>query len=95
MSTLFLFISKLIVLPFYPLGFSIVAAISGLGIGLFTRLKKTAFFCILLAPLVLICFSTPVLIRPLIVSLESKYPPRKTFPKASAIVLLEIGRAHV
>lgn len=88
MSTLFLILTKLVVLPLYPLGFGIVVAIAGLALGVATRLRKTAFFLILLAPCELVYFSTPVLVKPLIVSLESKYLPMKTYPHASALVVL-------
>ena len=82
-----LFLSKLLAIIFYPVGFSFFLIAIAIAFRALGR-KRTALVCLSLSIALLWFFSTPVVSYVLVRSLESKYPQPAHVPKASAIVLL-------
>jgi len=83
-------VSKFLALPFYPLGMTVVLIASGLLL-FFLRRPKAGRVIVLCAGIVLYLFSTDPLSYWLVRSLERTYDPVRSFPPASAIVLLSGG----
>jgi uncharacterized SAM-binding protein YcdF (DUF218 family) len=82
--------SKFAVLPFYPLGLSLVFLVSGVVALLFH--KRTAGIILTAGTgLILYIFSAGPLPEVLVRSLEKQYSPVTSFPPATAIVLLTGG----
>ncbi|MEM8829417.1 MAG: YdcF family protein [Cyanobacteria bacterium P01_G01_bin.19] len=82
----FLFLSKLLPLFVYPLGFSCILLLTALWF-CYKRSRWT-FLPILLAFIVLMTASNPQFSNSLVTSLERQYLPLETIPKAEAIVVL-------
>jgi uncharacterized SAM-binding protein YcdF (DUF218 family) len=87
MSKLLIICLKLLAIPLYPAGFVFTMVLAGL-ILFFLNKTRTAVFAFLLGMVALLLFSTPLLSYPLLASLEQQYLPAKTYPQASAIVVL-------
>jgi uncharacterized SAM-binding protein YcdF (DUF218 family) len=83
---MFLFLSKLLPLLFYPLGLTIVLMLTGL-ILLKRRLRRLASLLIIFAVWILYWSSTDLVAQGLTQSLEFQNLP-KTIPQADAIVIL-------
>lgn len=86
---MFLYLSKLIPLFFYPIGLSTFLTLLGL-FWIWRRRPRWAVSSISLAVFILLFFSAPVVSRWLLDSLEDQYPgtPIEKSPKAQAIVVL-------
>jgi uncharacterized SAM-binding protein YcdF (DUF218 family) len=80
-------LSKLLPIPFYPIGLTITLMIAGLVLIRFVGFRP-GLYCILAATLVLFVSSSPITEYILARSLESRYTPLQKRPSASAIVLL-------
>jgi uncharacterized SAM-binding protein YcdF (DUF218 family) len=83
---MFLFLSKLIPLLFYPIGLTILFTIAGI-VNHRRKRHKFANRLLIVAILNLYLWSTPLIGEPLIRSLEFQYLP-KDYPKVDAIVIL-------
>jgi uncharacterized SAM-binding protein YcdF (DUF218 family) len=83
-------LSKIFVLPFYPVGLAIVLLIAAL-IALYRGKVRLGRVLVLCAVIQLYIFSTDPLSYFLVRSLEKQYNPSLSFPDASAIVLLTGG----
>lgn len=83
---MFLYLSKLLPLFFYPLGFACICCI--IGIFLLWKRPRAAAFCISLALLVLLATSNAWTSRFLVSSLEWQNIPAGELPTAEAIVVL-------
>lgn len=86
-----LYLSKFLVLPFYPVGFALMCIAAALVVMVRNTYRLARLF-ILFAGLVLYLFSSDPLSYVLVRSLERRYDPMSSFPSASAIVLLTGGR---
>ncbi len=86
---MFLYLSKIIPLFFYPIGLSTFLTLLGL-FWIWRKRLRRAVSSIGLAIFVLLFFSAPVVSRWLLDSLESQYPatPFEKMPKVQAIVVL-------
>lgn len=82
-----LFLSKLLAVFFYPVGFSCLLALCAI-VFLMLRKKKTALSCVALSIAILFFFSTPAVSDVLGKNLESKFTQAASYPLASAIVIL-------
>jgi uncharacterized SAM-binding protein YcdF (DUF218 family) len=83
---MFLFLSKLLPLLFYPLGLGILLTIAGLVL-LKRRRRKSASGIIIVAVWLLYCFSTELVSHAIAQSLEFQHLPT-SIPQADAIVVL-------
>jgi len=81
------YLSKLLVLPWYPLGLALLCTGAGVVL-LFRRRYAPGRALILFAAVELYLFSSDPLSPMLVRSLEKQYNPSTAFPAASAIVLL-------
>lgn len=81
------YLSKILVLPFYPLGLSIALILTSI---VFILLHKRTFALasLTLSVLVLLAFSLPAVSHFLVRMLEKQYSPSVEYPRVDAIVLL-------
>jgi len=86
---LFHVLSKLLPAPFYPLGFALCTGAAGLV--LMRVHKRLGVIVIVVGLMALYLSSTRVMATTLVRSLEARYDPPETHPRASAIVLLGGG----
>lgn len=85
-------LSKFLVIPLYPVGFSVITGIFTLII-LAINKRKLGYAAAFLSIGSFIFFSSPVVAHKLMRNLESQYNPSYKYPPASAVVLL--GGAEV
>ncbi len=90
MSALFFLISKLLPVPFYPVGLAVTLSISAI---VLTAMGKTRVAVIVFSVStgVVLLFSSPFVAHMLARPLESKYEQKDSYPPAGAIVLLTGG----
>jgi uncharacterized SAM-binding protein YcdF (DUF218 family) len=82
-----LLLSKLLPLPFYPVGLAIILGLVALVL-IGRRMRRAAFVFCAVAVGVLLLFSLPITAHLLTRGLEGRYDPQRTYPRSSAIVLL-------
>jgi uncharacterized SAM-binding protein YcdF (DUF218 family) len=87
------YLSKLLVLPFYPVGLAMILLVAGIA-ALFRQMQKTGRILVMCAAIVLYLFSAGPLPDVLLRSFELQYTPSLTYPPASAIVLLTGGEVQ-
>lgn len=83
-------ISKLLAIPFYPAGLSLVLLSAGL-VGVVLKRRRLSIWCVSAGIGVLLVFSCPLTAYLLVRSLERRYDPPASFPPATAVVLLGGG----
>jgi len=85
---MFVILSKLLVIPFNPIGLTLVLLLSGLLVMFIWRKTKISAILFSCAFGVIFLFSSPLMSRPLMRGLEKQYLPSANYEKASAVVLL-------
>lgn len=83
-------VSKLLPIPFYPIGMAVLLGVAGIVL-LARRRYQAALVAVSVATGVLLIFSLPCTAHLLVRPLERRYPPPASHPRVSAIVLLGGG----
>jgi len=85
---MFQILSKFLVIPFNPVGLTLLLLASALLVMLIWRKTKISMILFSGAFFVLLLFSSPLVSRPLMRGLEQRYLPSVNYEKASAVVFL-------
>ena len=85
---MFLILSKLLIIPFHPVGLTLILSLSALLVMIIWRRVKISTILFSCAFSVIFLFSSPLVSRPLMRGLEKQYLPSVNYGKASAVVLL-------